>query len=325
MRRGSMRRVAPVAAILSVAAAGCATSRPTDGGAGHDVDPAALPALAQPTGHVDGGVATGAAGPAGATGPGRAAGAGVPGTPTSSVHGHDRLRHKIQRYVRARPGRAGLVVQDLRTGERFAYRPRSQFVAASVMKVNVLVGLVLLRQQQHRRLSDGERSAAARMIRYSDNDAADALYRKIGRAAGLGRTNQRLGMRCTKEARVAWGASETCPADQLRLLQVLAAANGPVSPPNRDFIWGLMGSVTGDQAWGISAGARDGETVALKNGWTPLRHQGTGWAVHSVGRVRGGPRDLLIAIFTTGNRGHRGGIDTTQRLARLAMSAFHSG
>jgi beta-lactamase class A len=157
------------------------------------------------------------------------------------------------------------------------------------------------------------------MIRYSDNAAADVLYRKIGRGRGLSRINRRFGLRTTFPYPRSWGASQTNPADQLTLLRVLTTAPSLLTASNRRFVRRLMESVTRSQRWGISAGARSGERVALKNGWTPLRFQGTGWAVHSIGRIHGHGHDLLVAIMTTGSPNAAAGIRTVEGLARLTV------
>jgi beta-lactamase class A len=238
--------------------------------------------------------------------------------------GRARLSRDIARYLRTRPGEAGLIASDLRTGVTFGYRPRSRFVAASVMKVDILAALLLRRQGRRRGLSPTERATAAQMIRFSDNSAADELYGKVGRGPGIGGTNRRFRLRDTVPARTAWGASLTSPADQLRLLRALTTARSPLKAASRRFVLTQMASVTRAQAWGVRAGAGPKDSVAVKNGWTPLRHQGTGWAVNSIGRIRdhSGRHDLLIAVCTTGSPAKATGIATVEHLVRWTVSAL---
>ncbi|MGH3390335.1 MAG: serine hydrolase [Actinomadura sp.] len=231
-----------------------------------------------------------------------------------------RLRRTTVSYLKTRPGRAAIVVRDLHTDATFEYAPHTRFVTASVMKVNILTALLL--QRQPGGLTGTERSLATRMIRFSDNAAADVLYSRAGGGAGVTRTNRRLGLKETVPYPTRWGASQSSAADQVRLLRALTRKKGPLNAKNRRYVLDLMRSVTPSQAWGIRVAAATGEAVAVKNGWTPLHHQGTGWAVNSIGRITGPDHDFLIAIFTTGQPGMSTGIQTAEHLADLTVDAL---
>jgi beta-lactamase class A len=231
-----------------------------------------------------------------------------------------RLRRTTASYLKTRPGQAAVMVRDLRTDATFGYAPHTRFVTASVMKVNILMALLL--QRQPRGLSGTERSLATRMIRFSDNAAADVLYATAGGGSGVARTNRRLGLKETVPYPTRWGASQSSPADQVQLLRALTRKKSPLRAANRRYVLDLMRSVTPSQAWGIRVAAEAGEAVAVKNGWTPLQHQGTGWAVNSIGRITGQDHDFLIAIFTTGQPGMSTGIETAEHLADLTVDAL---
>lgn len=218
----------------------------------------------------------------------------------------------VRRYLKTRPGRAAVYVKDLETGETFGYHEHARFITASVMKVNILTGLLL----QKRRFSW---STAQRMIRYSDNSAADHLYRLAGQGSGMGRVDRKLGLKHTQPFPTVWGASRTDPYDQVKLLGVLTDEDGPLSAASRRRVLGLMETVTPSQRWGVKAVARRGDRVANKNGWTPMRFQGSGWAVHSIGRVTGHGHDYLIAVFSAEQPTMEAGIKTIEGLARIAV------
>ncbi|MBO2452133.1 serine hydrolase [Actinomadura barringtoniae] len=232
------------------------------------------------------------------------------------------LRRKVGGYLAHRPGRAGLMVFDTKTGASFGWGERSTFVTASIMKVDILTGLLLQRQRAHDGLSSGERALAARMIRYSDNSAADALYAKAGRGAGISRTNRLLGLRQTVPYPTRWGASSTSPADQVRLLRKIATGDGPLNAANRHYILGLMGSVSAGQDWGVPAAARPGDRVAVKNGWVQLHYQGTGWAVNTIGRVTGHGHDFLVAVCSVGHPSMETGVATVEHLASMVVGGL---
>ncbi|WP_021593971.1 serine hydrolase [Actinomadura welshii] len=237
------------------------------------------------------------------------------------------LRRAVRAYFEKRPGEAGIMATDLKTGLAFGENEQERFVSASVMKVDILASLLLQRQRDQRRLSDGQRDLAERMIRESDNSAADALYSAAGGGAGVRKANAAFGLKQTKPFPGSWGSSWTSPADQVRLLRHLASDRSALKAPGRRYILGLMGSVMEEQAWGISAAARPGEKVALKNGWTPVYRQGHGWAVNSVGRITGADHDFLIAVCSGGNPTMGSGVATVEHVADMVadtMRASHA-
>jgi hypothetical protein len=138
----------------------------------------------------------------------------------------------------------------------------------------------------------------------------------------MSRIDRRLGMKHTVPYPVVWGATHTCPYDQVKLLRVLTDQRSPLSPAHRRYVLGLMHTVTPEQAWGISAAARPGEKVALKNGWVPMHLMGTGWEVNSIGRITGRGHDFLIAVFTAGAPDMGIGVQTAEHLATLAVAAL---
>ena len=85
----------------------------------------------------------------------------------------------------------------------------------------------------------------------------------------------------------------------------------------RDYALSLMQGVTPSQRWGVSGGVPPQVTVALKNGWLPLRGTDSDWQINSVGWVSGAGRNYLMAVLTTGNPSEQYGIDTIDRLAAM--------
>jgi beta-lactamase class A len=246
--------------------------------------------------------------------------------PPAAVRRFDRttLAKVVRSYLARRPGRAGIMVSDLRTNTSFGVGEHGRFVTASIIKVDILAGLLLKRQREKRGLSSGERALASEMIRLSDNNAAQTLYSAAGDGAGVTRANKRFGLKETVPFQYVWGASRTSPADQVRLMNALVNPKSPLSRANRGYILGLMGSVIGEQRWGISAAARNGERIAIKNGWVPLRLQGTGWAVNSIGRITGPSHDFLIAVCSQGHPSMESGVSTVEHVAGLVVNEMRN-
>jgi beta-lactamase class A len=217
-----------------------------------------------------------------------------------------------------------VMATDLRTGLSFGENEKGRFVTASIMKVDILSSLVLQRQRAHGRLSAGQRELAGRMIRESDNSAADALYSAAGYGPGVSKANRSFGLKRTTPFPTSWGSSLTTPGDQVRLLANLAPGKGPLKASGRRYVLGLMGSVLKEQAWGISAAARPGEKVALKNGWAPIHNQGNGWAINSVGRITGRDHDVLIAVCSGDNPTMETGVSTVEHVADMVVGSLRA-
>ncbi|GHC94990.1 hypothetical protein GCM10007079_46120 [Nocardiopsis terrae] len=195
--------------------------------------------------------------------------------------------------------RLGIAVQDLRTGTTFSHNPEQQFSTASVAKLTVLTMLLMHAAEEGRELTRDERFQTEQMIRYSDNSVTDGLYARMGFTDGFLRHAERLGFTNTDPNRYGtWGATLTTPADQLRLLRALYTGQGPLSADECAYARGLMEGVAPEQAWGVSAAADPGDTVGLKNGWTPRASNGGLWNINSVGYVTGPDREYLIAVLT---------------------------
>lgn len=239
-------------------------------------------------------------------------------------------------YVRALAGALGPVadgsaagfsvaVRNARSGASGVYGDGS-YDAASIVKVGILAALLLRAQDEGRRLTARERSLAAVMIERSDNDAATALWKTIGGAAGLDAAHRRLGLRRTRGGEGGrWGLTRTTAADQLKLLTAVFGDPGSGGPAldgrSRAYLRLLMGRVSEAQSWGVSAAADGtGCGTPLKNGWKPRSATGL-WDVHSIGRVTVGGRAYLVAVLSDSNKDMAGGIALVERAARAAVRA----
>jgi len=214
--------------------------------------------------------------------------------------------------------------RDRRTA---VYGDDTPYDTASIIKVDILATLLLQAQDAGRTLDAHERALAEAMIKHSDNDSANALWREIGLAPGLEAANKRLGLTSTKGgAGFLWGLTQTTASDQIRLLgavfgtgSVSNTGTGPLNEASRAYITSLMAHIESDQSWGVSSAAGSG--WALKNGW--LARSATGlWDVNSIGRITAGGRTYLVATLSNGNSTKEKGISLVEAAARAAVSAF---
>ncbi|WP_243742615.1 serine hydrolase [Actinorugispora endophytica] len=241
-----------------------------------------------------------------------------PLTPAES----ERLTGALGDYLDGRGGRLSISLHDLATGADYSYGPEETYVTASLAKLDILVLLLLRADDEGRELSESERELASRMIRYSDNDAADVLYSRIGFDAGFAEGNERLGLRATEPASGVWGATRTTTADQIRLLRAVFTDEGPLSERSRRYARGLLGSVAPEQAWGVSAAAEEGDTVELKNGWVPRESDGNRWVITSAGHVTGAGHEYLIAVLSDQHRDYQAGIECVEHVVTEVAAAL---
>ncbi|MEJ8661403.1 MULTISPECIES: serine hydrolase [Streptomyces] len=221
-------------------------------------------------------------------------------------------------------GGLSVAVRDSTSGRSAVYGEEA-FDSASIAKVNILATLLLQAQDEGRELTALEKSRAVTMIENSDNAAALALWRAIGRAEGLEVADERFGMTSTRGgAGDLWGLTQTTAADQLALLDVVFGDSGsPLTAASRAYVSHLMGNVSAGQDWGVSAAAStgsEGAGTALKNGWLPRSATGL-WVINSVGRIEADGRTYLVAVLSDGNRSKQAGVGTVEDAARAAVAA----
>ncbi|TLS47012.1 serine hydrolase [Streptomyces montanus] len=208
-----------------------------------------------------------------------------------------------------------------------SFGDRATFDTASIVKVNILATLLLQAQEKERELTDKEHRHAKVMIQASDNEAANVLWRAIGRAPGLDAANEKLGLSSTQGGHGArWGLTQTTAEDQVRLLREVFGGEGTMSSrgsaglnqKSRAYIRQLMSEITEGQDWGVSAAA--GSRWALKNGW--LKRSTTElWDINSIGQVTVHGRRYLISVLSGDNASMAGGISLVERAAKAAVGA----
>jgi Beta-lactamase enzyme family len=249
----------------------------------------------------------------------------TPSAGSGAAAGHrDPFGAAAASYLSDRDGTVLAAVYDLGTGRTWRIGHGWPQAEASVVKLDVLETLL---DERGSGLPASDRALAARMIEDSDNDAATSLWYEVGGAARIRSFNARAGLTrtvpsscvvCPGFAWPGWGLTTTTPDDQIALLRQLVTPDSVLAPAAREYALSLMENVIPSQRWGISAGVPAGVTVALKNGWLPLRGPDGDWQVNSVGWVSGRGRDYLMAVLSTGNPSAQYGIDTISRLAAMA-------
>lgn len=209
-------------------------------------------------------------------------------------------------YARERGGLVSLAVIDS-DGRMHSFEGERAYVSASVVKA-LLLAAELERLEVARLPLDGAtRALLTQMITISDNDAADAIYYRVG-DAGLYEVARRTGMKSFSVAGY-WANAQITAEDMARLMWRLDDVLGG---PHREFGLGLLGSVTGSQRWGIPEGAGPEWDVRFKGGW---RATEMGQLVHQAAELRNEERRLALAVLTDAQPSQAYAVETLRGVA----------
>ncbi|MET9613062.1 serine hydrolase [Kitasatospora indigofera] len=227
----------------------------------------------------------------------------------------DRLAVDIAASLAGRQGTVALTLWDAGTGTSCGYRPAAHFDSASVVKATIMAAVLRRADEEGRPVTAWEEGNLRPMITQSDNTAATALWRDLGRPrleaflrlAGL--TDTVLG------SEDHWGLTQVTAADELKVLALYADDPSVLSPESRAYGLDLMSQVVPEQRWGAPYGAPAAVTVHVKNGW--LQRATHGWRVHSLGIFTGPGRNYRMAFLTHDNPTEAYGISTIQRVAQV--------
>jgi hypothetical protein len=146
---------------------------------------------------------------------------------------------------------------------------------------------------RHRRLRGADRHLLGPMIRVSDNDAATAVYRRVG-SGGLVRVARHARMRRFIPNPV-WGGCQVTARDQARFFSRIRHL---VTRRHRKYALGLLRRIVSYERWGIPRGRPAGWVPYFKGGWF---NDDDGWRVHQAALLQKGPRHISIAVLTRGN------------------------
>lgn len=266
-------------------------------------------------------------GAAAATTPAAATGAG-PGRPTSgrapgraATCAESPFTPAFDQEVRRRwpANRISAAVYDSRTGCQYRYRSALRITTASVLKIEIMAGVLLRAQRAGRPISASERALIGPMIRTSDDPSANALWSSLGGTAAMARLERELGLSDTV-ATSPWGLTSTSAADRNELLRQLVLGQwGPFSAATRATARSFLLDVTPSQRWGITSGVPTSWKVPLKNGFFPARC--CGWRTNSSGVVERPDGSAYVAtILSDGWRTEAAGIEAVAFTSRAIAS-----
>ena len=214
-------------------------------------------------------------------------------------------------------------VKDTRTGCAYELKPDLVMTTASVIKVEILGGLLLEAQTDRRDLTATERALANDMMNLSLNGPTSRLWLQLGGVAGMNALDDAFGVTETVHS-PGYGATSSTASDRTEVTLAVLHGGGPLDNESTELAWTIMAGVHPAQQWGVSAGVAEGYRVANKNGFYPLT--GSGWRVGSTGFVAdptGG--GYALTIMTDNNRTQADGVDLVETIARRINTRLTSG
>ena len=226
----------------------------------------------------------------------------------------DRVR-AVQRFLATRSGVNSWALVD-NWGRLRDYAGERAYVSASLVKAMLLTAY--LRGLGNRMPDAGERALLGPMITVSSNDAADAIYYRVGDAA-LYRLAEQAGMTHFAVAGY-WANAQLSAVDQARFFNRIDRL---VPKASRGYARGLLSSIVSYQRWGFSRySLARGFKTFFKGGW---RETGAGQLVHEAALFERDDTRISMAVLSDGNPSHAYGTDTLRGVAERVFGRAHAG
>jgi hypothetical protein len=203
------------------------------------------------------------------------------------------------------------------------YHGDEQHDTASIVKVEIL-GMLLLEYDSVEEIPGWALADAEKMIKESDNDATNnILFGLLDGHATMREAHEVFGLTGTEPGEgERWGLTQTTAVDQLTMLEH-ALFEGVLNGEQVELARELMGDLADFQDWGVAAGAEDGESVWMKNGWDVRDELGGEWVVNSIGVIGGDGEDpIMLSILTGGSASVEAGIALVEDLAEIAREVI---
>jgi beta-lactamase class A len=222
-------------------------------------------------------------------------------------------RYRIRAAIDYAHGRAGLVSVAVidSDGQLHGWHAERRYVAASVVKAMLLAAELQRLRRERLPLDAATRDLLERMITWSDNEAAHAIYARVG-DAGLYQVARATGMRDFSVGGY-WATAQVSARDMATFMHDLTDSLGRsrAAMGRR-----LLAGVVAEQRWGIPDGVGKGWRVYFKGGW---RRTEIGQIVHQAALLERDERRVALAVLTDAQPSQAYGIQTLRGIAeRLA-------
>lgn len=225
-----------------------------------------------------------------------------------------------------------IALLDRRTGRYDAFADAAPFETASVAKLFIADALLHADETGDTPLAPDEHALIARMLEFSDDDAANMLWDTHGGAALVREVADRYGLDATTvDDDAPWWSTSTTGADLVAYYAAVLVGRGGLDAPHRDELFDDLHRSSPvaadgyDQTFGIPAGLPGEATIAVKQGWMCCVDDR--WTHVSTG-VLGDDDRYVLVIVSREAIDYEGGEaeypDTSQTAAVDDVSAAHA-
>ncbi|MDA2892148.1 hypothetical protein PDG61_14590 [Mycolicibacterium sp. BiH015] len=196
-----------------------------------------------------------------------------PAQPTAPLPGLDARVKEASADAAASGAEIDVAVLDRTTGQIASSGADSSFPIASVVKLFIADDLLLQESEGKTSLSAGDRAALDRMLRSSDDSAAQNFWDRSGGSAIIARIKARYGLGGTVAPwNGHWDVTTSTANDLVRYYDMLLDGTGGLPQDKADLILGdlAQSTPTGLDGYPQRFGIPDGlyaEPVAVKQGW----------------------------------------------------------
>jgi len=228
------------------------------------------------------------------------------------VHWHERIV-AAERFADSRAGRISFAVVD-EHGRLHGKHVNRVHNSASVVKVMFMVALLRQPDVRDDPLTRSERRLIGPMIKRSDNQAATAIYNRVGEAA-LYALAREAGMdHFTTQP--TWGLSTITAREQARFFYRLEEF---IPRRHRGYAMHLLTKIVSSQRWGIPPVAPGGWKLHFKGGWSGR----PSWRINQVMLLRKPPRRFSVAILTREQPSKEYGEHSIEGVARRLLRNYN--
>ena len=221
----------------------------------------------------------------------------------ATTAGMDAFDDDLEDYLEKYGSRIGVEVLDVTRGISYSYNADKGFLAASSMKVPIMLTLLSQLEAKKREPTSSQLRLLTQMIEVSSNSAARTLYDQVGDKAGVTAYLKKIGVGGINPALPynGFGYSLISPAGMVSLLEKLRTG-AALNEAHTALALKLMSNITPHQRIGVGDNSPAGAKVAMKDGWVGV-NDGSGTIVmNSSGIVTVGDETYIVAVYTDRDR-----------------------
>jgi beta-lactamase class A len=219
-----------------------------------------------------------------------------------------------KRFADGRAGRISFAIVD-EEGRMHAAHPDRVHNSASVVKVLFMIALLREPGVRHDDLTASEKALLEPMIQRSDNDAATAVFNRVG-AAALYRLADEIGLDHFS-TQPTWGLTTITAGSQARFFSRIQRY---IPKRHRVYAMRLLTQIVPAQRWGIPPAAPAHWKLYFKGGWSGA----PSWRVNQVMLLRRPPRRLAVAILTREQPSFTYGTESIEGVAERLLDDYNA-